>query len=258
MFDKTTREKLKKPAVFFLTPAIEVLSTQPIWSIMKQTQTTITPKPRINLMPSFLYKGTGCNFTGFTLTITLQMYLTDEIEKKFGSNPTSSQKTISALVAGVASSIVACPTDAIMSWKQSPVEGGKLRLFKSLPATMVQEGACSTFFLVVAPFLERVLAPKIDNQSALTFVSGSIAGAGAGILSQPANTIRTIQQKSISPDGFFKTGQDIYLQRGIPGLFQGTTSRLLMIGASMGVMTFVKRGIEDAFDNCDKVSACTY
>jgi hypothetical protein len=242
-------ENLKKTSIFFLTPTIEVLVTQPFWSVMKQMQSTTVPKPAVSLKPSLLYKGTTFNLVGFSLTIAMQMSLTESIQNKLSDKPTNKQKTVAALLAGIASSLVACPTDALMTWKQGPKTSSCPHLFKTLPATMIQESICSAFFLVAAPILQKALEPYIKNQDLLSFTAGTGAGVGAALISQPANTIRTIQQKQQNPCSFFVTARSIHLRGGIPALYQGTFARLGMVVASMAVMNFVKDNLERAFSN---------
>lgn len=256
MLSNNDLENLKKALIFVLTPTIEVIATQPIWAIMKQLQGEVKHKPVINLNPAYLYRGFSYNLGGFSATIIMQMYLTDALENKLSDNPTSKQKACAAFVAGVASSLIACPTDALMTWQQNPVSHIKPKLFHCMPATMAQESSCSVFFLVVGPLLKRLIQPYIQDQNVASFAAGTGAGMSAALISQPANTIRSFQQKAKSPQGFFKTAEFIYSRYGLPGLFQGTSARFGMVTASIAIMTFVKDYLEETLEVNDKSSTC--
>ena len=257
MFTKKENDYLKQLFVFLLTPTVEVAVTQPIWSLMKQLQVDTVAKPAIKYNLRTLYSGVTYNWAGFSGTIVFQMAMTKAILDKMSDNPSSNQEAFAALFAGVASSLIACPTDALMLKKLSP--NFKPKLFGSMPATMAQEGTCSFFFMFVAPLLGKCLQPYIKNKDLNAMVSGSLSGLGAAVIPHPANTIRSFQQTAEVQKGVVETGAYIYSRYGAMGLFKGLGARGAMVGASIGVMhwtqDFLSKVLDVGVDEQDVVSS---
>ena len=241
---KIDNDYFKHLLVFLFTPTVEVAVTQPIWSLMKQLQVGINAKQAIKYDFRTLYRGVAYNWAGFTGTIFFQMWMTNAILKKIGDNHSANHEAIAALFSGVASSLIACPTDALMLKKLSPTVQPKL--FGSMPATMAQEGACSFFFMFVAPFLGKWLQPYIKNKDLNAAIAGTTSGLGAALISQPANTIRSFQQTAAVQKGFVETGVSIYTKYGKYGLFKGLGARRAMVGASVGVMHWTQEFLTES------------
>lgn len=250
-------ESMKKTAIGFAAGIVEVCVTQPIWAIKLQRQSIIR-KP-LNMGLTHLYRGTLFNFAGFSGTIAMQVGIYEALQKQWGCQNDEKPKGIAALIAGVASSVIACPAEMLMTQQHernaTPLrtasvvfkQYGIKYAYTGLPATGIQESISSSFFLLFAPLFKEVLSPYIPQKDILSFAAGTISGIGAALASQPANTIRTIQQKSNNPLTFFETAHLIYSKYGVRGLYQGTDARLKIVVLSMATLMLVKDNLEQRF-----------
>jgi len=256
MFDQ---ESMKKTAIGFASGIAEVFVTQPVWAIKLQKQ-SITPGPT-NLSLPHLYRGTGFNFAGFSGTIAVQMGVYDALVKSWELE-SDVQKGLASLFSGVLSSLIASPTEMLMTQQHrlsaSPLttashvfsKNGLNYAYRGLAATAMQESISSSFLFFIAPIIKEGLREYIPQKDMLSFSAGTISGIGAALVSQPVNTIRAIQQKSDVALSFFDAAKLIHDRHGISGLYQGTCARLKMVVLSMGVLMLVKDKLVETF--CDE------
>lgn len=249
-------ESIKKTIIGFVSGLAEVCVTQPFWSIKLQKQ-SISPGP-IDFSPRQLYRGTGFNFAGFSGTIAVQMGIYDALVRNCELE-NDIQKGAASLFSGIASSLIASPTEMLMTQQHalsaSPLttashvfkENGLKYAYRGLTASAVQESITSSFLFFLGPMIKAELQDTIPDKELLSFTAGSIAGAGAAFFSQPANTVRAIQQKATEPLSFFDATKLIHDKHGIPGFYQGTLARIKMIVLSMGVLMLVKDKLVETY-----------
>jgi solute carrier family 25 citrate transporter 1 len=109
-------------------------------------------------------------------------------------------------------------------------------------ATLLREGSFSVFFLMVTPVLKAYLQQYTEHETSSGLMAGFASGVGATLMTQPLDTVKTIQQASASPLGFFKTAQGI----GLGHLFKGTLSRGSSVVLSITLMSMLKEQLEDS------------
>lgn len=211
---------------------IEVMVNYPLWSIKTRMQ---NHKP-FTMNPEKLYRGvTFAAVNKIPLTAT-QIGMNQFIKKNiFTDNQelSSTQRILSSFSAGVTSSFFCCPTDMVLSnIKKHEInamkttarlyaEGGIGKLYTGLLATMIREGFYVTFFLVGTPLLKQKIEPHCENDMVASILAGIASGIGAAVTSQPADTIKTVQQTSWSNKDFAETFKSIYASHGVSGLFKG-------------------------------------
>lgn len=243
-----------------VTALTEVCVTHPLWTI----KTKIQQGTPINYHPKHLYKGFATNALGFMPITATQVGANQWIQQHiFADKPTYIQAILSSFGAGIASSVISCPVERIMTLQGKYVNNcfmdvtsqqfkqqGLTGFFTGQMATALREGSFSVFFISIAPALKKELVPYCINDPVASLVSGVMSGIGATCVSQPVDTIKTIQQSSNKTNiGFFKTANNIYSSQGLAGFFKGTISRSSSIIVAVTLMSWMKEKLEAHFSS---------
>ncbi len=243
-----------------LTGFVETCITHPLWTI----KTKIQQGSPINYHPKHLFKGFTTNAAGFMPTTAVQLGTNYWIKKHFYSEqPTYIQSINASFAAGVASSLVSCPVERVMTLQGQAVnhyfaavtsqqfkQHGISSFFSGQTATALREGGFSVFFISITPELKKEILPYCINDTIASLISGTISGIGATLISQPADTIKTIQQSSHHKNiGFFKTAKNIYNHKGCSGFFSGTAARSSNIIVSVTLMSWMQEQLEKKCEN---------
>ncbi len=122
--------------------------------------------------------------------------------------------------------------------KQHGISG----VFAGQFATALREGCFSVFFLAVTPIFKSYLKPYCSNDTFSSLAAGVSSGIMATVVSQPLDTIKTIQQSSASQSmGFFKTAKSV----GLAHLFNGMLSRSSSVIVSLTLMSWMREQLEN-------------
>ncbi|ACO70232.1 mitochondrial carrier family [Micromonas commoda] len=190
-----------------------------------------------------------------------------------------STRIASAALAGAVSGAVINPLDVCMTQQQK--FGGSLRAVatrlarthgasvatRAAWATMAREGFYACGYLCAAPWLRDRLdghavqhvggghgAPNGGNGAASIggnrsswngFVAAASAGAAAGVLTQPVDTVKTLMQsnlgdgRNVRAAGYLETAMALVKRDGASALWRGTAPRALRIASATFVLATV-------------------
>ncbi|NDH08299.1 MAG: hypothetical protein EBY16_01545 [Gammaproteobacteria bacterium] len=251
MHNQTELTDFQSYSIGAITGLVDVLATHPFFVMKTHVQQGL-PIPW-NLKS--LYKGAGTNALGFVPITSIQIGTSQWVEKHwFFGQPTYTQKILASFSAGALSSLISCPIEKFMILQhrlphlsigkiltyQQQSEGLK-GLFSGQIATLLREGSFSVFLLMVPPVLKAEVYQYTQHETSSALIAGVASGVGATLVSQPLDTIKTIQQSSSSPFGFFKTARDL----GLEALFKGTLSRGSSVVLSITLMSMLKEQLEN-------------
>lgn len=251
MKKQTELSSLQSYAIGAFTGLAEVLVTNPFFIMKTNLQQGLTIPWRL----TSLYKGAFANALGFVPITSIQIGASQWMIKNWFSQPPSAlEKSGVTFAAGALSSVVSCPIEKIMTLEnnmphlsfrqtlkyQFQVQGLK-SLFSGQMATLFREGGFAVFFLTVTPILKAYLHQHTQHDTSSSVIAGLGSGIGATLVTQPLDTIKTTQQASSSPLGFFKTAQGL----GPAQLFKGSLARGSSVMLSITLMSMLKEQLED-------------
>lgn len=190
-----------------------------------------------------------------------------------------STRIASAALAGAVSGAVINPLDVCMTQQQK--FGGSLRAVatrlarthgasvatRAAWATMAREGFYACGYLCAAPWLRD----RLDGHAAMTvggghqtgaasiggnrsssassswngFVAAASAGAAAGVLTQPVDTVKTLMQsnlgdgRNVRAAGYLETAMALVKRDGASALWRGTAPRAMRIASATFVLATV-------------------
>lgn len=235
-----------------LTGLAEVLVTNPFFVVKTKMQQN---KPWL-LKPTAYYKGSVVNALGFMPITAIQVGSNKWIQSNiFHHHPTYMQQVGAAFSAGVLSSFLSCPVEKIMIMqnespkvsvpnllKEQLKSKGLSGFFVGQLATSLREGGFSVFFLAVPPIIKSKLKSYGLDDASSSIAAGVFSGVAATLITQPVDTIKTIQQSTVDSSlGFFKTAKNMPLTT----LFKGVVARSSSLILSITVMDWVKGQLED-------------
>jgi hypothetical protein len=248
---KTELNTLQSCMIGAASGLAEVLTTHPLF-IMK---TNVQQGLSIPFKLSSLYKGVGANALSLTPITSIQVGASQWMEQHFfAGQPTKLQKMGAAFFGGALASVISCPSEKIMtiqnnnnwsliqSLREQVKRNGPKGLFSGQMATLWRDGGFSVCFLMVQPILKAYIDQSNKNETSSALIAGMASGVAATILTQPFDTIKTIQQSSSSPVGFFKTAQ----QLGMKALYKGSLSRGASVTLSITLMSMLKEQLESS------------
>jgi len=232
--------------------AAEVLINHPLWSI-KTIMQSLPKGASLPFTPLTWYRGIIPNTISMAPITAMQVGLDNGFQKVFfahSTKPSNYQLIMSAFVAGAGSAVLSCPTEMIMSHQTNATpdfygaaryiikERGMRALFTSLPATAMRESLFTVFFLAATPMFKTKIQPYWHNDMAATFAAGTIAGVCASLLTQGADTIKTVQQKAdlSRPIDFFAAARQVYATQNIYGFFRGGLPRVARVASAVAIM----------------------
>ena len=190
-----------------------------------------------------------------------------------------STRVASAALAGAVSGAVINPLDVCMTQQQK--SGGSLRAVatrlarthgasvatRAAWATMAREGAYACGYLCAAPWLRDRLdghavtmgggggrgaegngghrSSSSASSSWNGFVAAASAGAAAGVLTQPVDTVKTLMQSNLGDGGraraagYVETATALVRRDGASALWRGTAPRAIRIASATFVLATV-------------------
>ncbi len=238
-----------------ITAFAEVIVTNPLWVIKTNLQQE-QPIPRTL---KGLYRGGLTNILGFVPLTGLQVAITPWIEHRiFGSLTPQQQKINAALFSGILSSFACCPIELIMTQqnnhpgltlinaiKKQIAWHGIKGLFIGQSATLIREAGFSVCFLALTPLVKNELKQHINDDNIAAIAAGTCTGLTLTPISQPIDTIKTMQQANAHQmHGFFRTAKDI----GFSKLFSGTLLRGGTLITSLTVMSWLREQMERYYE----------
>ncbi len=239
-------------AIGAITGFSEVCITHPLFVIKTKRQQGRPVPIRI----SALYKGFTANALGFVPITALQIGTAQWLDNHFFANtPSVTQQITSAFTAGAISSFLCCPVEMVMTL-QNDKPGSTLTqtiknqvhthgisgFFIGQMATALREGCFTVFFLSLTPLLKQYIKPHCTNDTTASLLAGIGSGMGAAIISQPIDTIKTIQQSANRLDlSFFHTTKHLTQAHLFTGLFSRSSSIII----SITLMSWMREQLEN-------------
>lgn len=237
--------------------AVEVMVNHPLWTI----KTRLQCGQSLTLQPSILYRGILPSAASMVPITALQVGLNQLFQNIIFPNVqelSNAEKVASAFVAGLGSSLVACPTEMVLvtqGRQQAPFfsvaktlarRTGFQRLYTGLGATATREGLFTSFFLAGTPIIKSAIMSYHLSENTASLLAGTISGISATAASQSFDTIKTVQQdlKGQSPIKFNQAVKNIYSTEGVYGFFKGGLPRGARVASAVTVMSYVKDKME--------------
>lgn len=197
------------------------------------------PAP-LPLNPRVWYRGFVGNVASFAPTCVLQTFAFSLFSEYLSPIPAST-------LAGVLSSLVVAPSEAVMLRMQMTGEGwmktarhiialrGVYGLFFALTPTALREGGFSFGYLGAAPLLKRELKARGFSEGTAHILGASAAGVAAAVLTHPFDTIKSVRQRT--------------LERGrVTNLFAGLLWRMPMVVIGVNLLPFFQEKSRRVFD----------
>ncbi|MDF1827096.1 MAG: solute carrier family 25 protein [Legionellaceae bacterium] len=252
-------DKKQQKSIFigYASGLTRVMFTHPIWSMKVRAQQSLP----LTFNPRILYQGVGVSAVTYPITVIIQLELNQFLQQAHTASSNKFQQIGNAFLAGIGASLVNCPIEYSViqqgltqqSFQKSTVDilrtHGLSKFFTGQIATTLRDGSFATFFLVAPLLLEQYIKPYVQHEDAKSMIAGIISGTGATLLTQPFDTIKTIQQsapKALSSTQAIKT---IYSQYGPLGFFKGGCERGSMVITSISVLNTTRNALERAL--CD-------
>lgn len=238
----------------------EVFFDHPLWTI----KTRMQKGDPFTMNPQILYRGIIPNAASMIPITALQVALNCFFQQCFLRNKnelTSTERLNTAFAAGVGSAFVSCPTEMIMTHQKTSFysagmglvkQAGLSSLYRGLPITMLREGMFTTFFLGVTPIMKSNIGTYCSNDLAASIFAGILAGIGATLASQGADTVKTIQQSAPTSIGLDKTIRDLYSSGGVKGFFSGTIPRGMRVVSAVTIMGLINEKMNDVFADSEE------
>ena len=129
-------------------------------------------------------------------------------------------------------------------------------LFRGLPATMMREGIFTAFFLAGTPMIKAIVQPYVSKDYAASLIAGMASGLGATLVSQGADTLKTMQQAAdpALPESLCAATKKTYASQGLYGFFKGGVPRGVRVMSAVTIMGFVTEKMEALFNREDRES----
>jgi len=267
-----------------LAGVIETTCLQPFvyWKTMQQI------RGRFSFDPTVMYRGVGVNagsigpisavqYASNGLCVSLHHNLTER-------NMTNAESLVIAAATGGASSVVVSPAELLMISQQRtghtfvhtarhilvrPMVGQVLDsvtstynwkgLYRGVTATMIREAGWTFGFLGLAPKIKAGLRDDSkffhNSDVAASLAASLIAGQVAAILTQPADTIKTMIQSDRGIDrpmkyvSTFKVCQDLYQTSGVTAFWRGLAPRSLRCMGAVFILGEAQERLSWLFDH---------
>ncbi len=245
-----------------LAGASEVFFDHPFWTLKTRYQNDKIPKnQKFTLDPRVLYRGFMPNIFSMVPITALQVGISEGLSKLFHTPDVNPPSDLNALsynaIGGGTSALVGGPTELAMA--QQTKERGFFSTLKNiythhgfrglavgLPGTIMRDAKFTIGFGFLSPYIKNKLSPYLDDNAAK--VGGGIgAGLPVAILSQPWDTLRTIQQTQmqlvekvtapITP--MWEIAKKTVQKEGIRGLYKGCEWRMARVASAVCIMSEV-------------------
>jgi len=252
-------DKKQQKSIFigYASGLTRVMFTHPIWSMKVRAQQNLP----LTLNPRTLYSGIGVSAVTYPLTVIIQLELNQFLQQACTSPSSKLQQVSCAFLAGIGASLVNCPIEysviqqglAKKSFQESTAHiikiDGLKRFFTGQIATALRDGSFATFFLVAPLFLEQYIKPYVEQEEAKSLIAGMISGTGATLLTQPFDTVKTIQQSAAEVLSSTQAIKNIYKNYGPLGFFKGGAERGAMVITSIAVLNTTRNTLERALSD---------
>lgn len=231
--------------------AVEVLVDHPWWTLKTRFQDSKIPKrQKLTFSPSVLYQGLRPNMLSMVPITALQVGSAEAIKAGMVLNSkdgtvTSTGALSANCMGGAFSALVGGPTELVMAHQtnnkgfvetaKSMVQQRGISCLKTgMGGTSVRDAIFTAGYLSGKPYLTQQFSPYMSDNKA-TVAGGVAAGAGAAILSQPFDALKTAQQtslnsterKSITP--MWRMAMDVIRKEGVTGLYKGSIPRTIRV-----------------------------
>lgn len=231
-------------AIGFLNATAENTITQPLDMIKNYAQQKQKTPLRLGLRA--LYRGFWTNTASYAPTVAMQTAAHGLTKDKL--NP-----EISAITAGLFSALITAPTESIVIHQQNTglsakevaskliKENAYKKIFRGLTPTMLREAAFAGGYLAFVKRAKEILKEHgITNSIELTLFAGIPVGLATAVLTQPADTIKTIMQGNYKNNSTFRQEiQKLFEENGVKGFFRGLSTRAAIVAISITFLSEV-------------------
>lgn len=238
--------------------AVEVLVDHPLWTIKTRMQSGKS----FTLNPNILYRGILPNATSMIPITGIQVGLNRCSQILCFSHSvelSTTQRLSSAFMAGVASAVISCPTEMIMTnmsehgtsfyitAQRLIKHNGLGHLYTGGVATSMREGLFTMSFLGTSPILKKYMTDRNVNDKSASFVAGISSGVTATLTSQSFDTIKTCQQASSQRLSFWGATKQLYSSTmGVRTFFIGSIPRGARVVSAVTLIGYVNEQIGNA------------
>ncbi|MBS0289838.1 MAG: hypothetical protein JSS07_07395 [Proteobacteria bacterium] len=236
----------------------EVMFNHPLWTLKTRYQNEIIPKSqKFTLDPTILYRGTIPEMLSMAPITAIQVTIVETLKAAFhrNSNPPSYfQEVVYNGIGGAISAIVGSPTELGMS-HQTKEQGffetlqkiyekeGSKGLRKGLVGTAGRDTIYTAGYGVFCPYLQTLFSYYMSKNKA-KIVGGVTAGLGVAVLTQPLDTMKTMQQTGVSLP-MYTLAKKILKDEGIEGFYKGSIPRAARVTSGVIIINEVNQLAQD-------------
>lgn len=218
--------------------------------------------------PSVLYRGATANSISMAFCIATRVSVNDLLLKMLSkeNSKKNSYKLACAFAGGWTSGFFTGPVEYGIIQQQFMLANKKAKncfsiIFNSIKnlgfraafsgtnLACIRDGFVNSGFLFVAPILENKYCEQLQlPKSYCSLIAGVSGGITAQIISQPIDTIKTIQQANNGRYNFKECAKIIYEKSGIFGLYHGSFWRGSRVIAGISMMHTLKPIVQDTIN----------
>jgi hypothetical protein len=222
----------------------QTLTSLPFWTMKTRMQCGY----QFSISPKILYKGFGPAVSSITLMSVSQVFCTTTAHRLFYSAPStnsteathsdlnSTQRIFSALTGGAASTIISNPVGVVITQQHKHPNStfndtaihltkkyGISRFYISFACNSVINSSFTFGFFAAYPILKTSFKSIFPNEIVSTTAASLCTGLLSGIISQPFDTVKTLQEKNADEakkplSYYFKT---LYKKHGLLKFYTG-------------------------------------
>jgi solute carrier family 25 citrate transporter 1 len=237
----------------------EVMINHPFWSMKtrKQKRMPFTVDLRV------LYRGIIPN-TMSMMPITAMQTATFEIIKAAffpdAIKMSAAQVIGSAFMSGATVASISGPIEMVMTHQEKDrgfmqsarylvKQGGWKGIYNGVGATVLRDGIFTAGYLAGAPMMKDMVKAYISHEFSAKVTAGVAAGIAATLISQPFDTIKTMQQAAIPSQRltFKQAASKIYSEAGAAGFFTGGMWRGARVVSAVTVMNIINSELKAKF-----------
>ncbi len=234
-----------------LAGAAEVAVDHPFWTLKTRYQNDNIPKKeKFTLDPRVLYRGFMPNILSMAPITAIQVSVTQGFKALFHSQstPPSDMESLSYSAAGGAfSALVGGPTELLMArqtqnrgffgtLKHVVQERGWRGLLPGMGGTAARDAKFTVGYGYAAPRLKETFTEYMPENTA-SVAGGLAAGLPVAALSQPWDTLKTMQQTGPTPvTPLWKLAKDTIVKEGFKALYKGSGWRMGRVTSAVMIM----------------------
>jgi solute carrier family 25 citrate transporter 1 len=249
-----------KTIIGSMAGASETLVNHPFYSLKTRLQCGYP----FTLNPLILYRGLGASLSFMVPIISTRISINDSIQYltvKDQDKNQSVKKIFAAFCSGIASTLITNPSELVIVYQQKyggtflyGMRNVRLNPVLSFPllggffGSAMRDGIFTSAFLAGTPVLKQKIKYMFSSEYSLSLVAGSTVGVLSALVSQPFDTVKTLQHDSIASGKYLtaaKVFDLLYKKDGIYGLYKGGGFRCARVVSSVTILSFATEKLRD-------------